>query len=234
MPYAPTIDLPEPTQHRTAFAERRRHGRFDREYPALIELLRNPTGAPAEADPIDVNDRPASPPDPKHPREQVEQGGRSFELTDFDHLRPRPGDRREAWQQSAGGQPQTLELAVVRAERYCRDDRYNLEWTELLAAEAAKIQSFIGGNDYPKDPPTGAAINALVGNLVSRLGFLRHLCLVSGRDGTRQANRAVAQAIASLGCWPRVPGGYSVLERPARALRQPLLLLGGGRRHRPP
>ncbi len=203
MQHAPTAEPPEPLQRRITLVERRRNGRSDYKNPALIELLRHPTAGPPAADAIAAADHVEPPRDPVH------QGERRFAITDFDSLRPRPGDPREALRQSVGLHPQPVEIAFARAERYCRDDCYGLEWTELLATEVAKIRSFITGNDYPRDTPTGASITALIANLVSLSRFVRRVCLVSGRDGTPQANRAAAQAICSLGSWTQAPGEYS-------------------------
>jgi len=62
---------------------------------------------------------------------------------------------------------------------------------------------------YPKQLPTTESINALVTILVSMSSAIRRMCLISGRDGTPQANHGVAQAIASLGYRTRVPGEYA-------------------------
>jgi hypothetical protein len=199
---APMVGLSEPPQRSITLAERRRPGRRLFNSPALIELLRHPAAAPLDIEPGDEVDRPAP------PREPVQPDERHFAITNFDTLHPRPGDPRGVSGPVATPQ-QVVQVAVARAERYCRDDRYRLEWAALLATEVNKIRGFIAGEDYPTTPPTGASINALIANLVVHSGFLRRLCLISGRDGTPQANRAVADAIGSLASWTRLPGEFS-------------------------
>jgi hypothetical protein len=200
---APTAELPEPLHRQHVAVERRRPGRLDYQHPALIRLLRNPAGDAALPDHDDVaNDRGAYP-KPAQPDE------RHFTLTNFDRLHPRLGDPRGALRHTDASAAPSIEIDVARAERYCRDDRYSSEWSELVAAEVGKIKGFITGSDYPRDTPTDASINALTTTLVAISGFARHLCLICGRDGTPQANRVVAEAIRSLGCRTQVPGEYS-------------------------
>jgi hypothetical protein len=199
---APIAELSEPPR-RPVIVERRRAGRVAYQDPVLIELLRHPEAGPPAAD--DVEDAGHREP----PCSPVRRHLRSFIVTDFARLRSRAVDRRGESQPLARFHPQSVDIAVARAERYCRDDRYSLEWRELLAAEVGKIQSFITGNDYPRDTPTDASINALTATLVSLSGLARRLCLICGRDGTLEANRAAAEAIRSLGCRTNVPGEYS-------------------------
>ncbi len=87
---------------------------------------------------------------------------------------------------------------VALAKKYCRDDRYALEWVELLVAEVAKIKKFITGPTYPAVKPDSDSINALVSMFTSESEALRRMCLVSGRWGTAEANRAIARVLRSL------------------------------------
>ena len=135
------------------------------------------------------------------------RGGRSFAIVDADSFFARLNDTVEALRQAAR-HPQSVAMAVALAKRYCRDDRYSLEWAEILAAEVTKIRSFVTGKDYPKGNPTSETISALLSTLVSRSEVLRRACLVSGRWGTPEANRAVARAIRSLGFRAEAMGGY--------------------------
>jgi hypothetical protein len=128
--------------------------------------------------------------------------GRSFAIMDADSFFARLGDTVEALRQAARPHPQSVAMAVALAKRYCRDDRYALEGAEFLAGEVTKIRSFATGKDYPTDP------NALLATLVPRSEVLRRACLVSGRWGTREANRVVARAIRSLGFRPEPKGVY--------------------------
>jgi hypothetical protein len=196
-------ELPEPLLRRPVLLDRRRPGRVAYQDPAFIALLRNPAAARPAADTADA----AGQREP--PRNTGHQEPRRFTITDFDKVRPRPGKPSGASQQVAEFHPQSVELAVARAERYCRDDRYSLEWKELLAGEVEKIQSFLGGDQYPGGTPTDASINALTATLVTLSGPIRRLCLICGRDGTPEANRSAAEAIRSLGCRAYRPGEYS-------------------------
>ena len=94
--------------------------------------------------------------------------------------------------------PQSVSMAIARAKRYCRDDRFLLEFTELLNAETSTIRAFIESDDYPRGEPTNAALNSLIASLVSRSEILRRVCLVCGRWGTPEAVRAVSRMIRSL------------------------------------
>ena len=136
------------------------------------------------------------------------RGGRSFAITDADSFFARLNDIVEALRQAARPHPQSVAIALALAKRYCRDDRYSLEWAEFLAAEVSKIQSFVTGKDYPTECPTNEAINALLSTLVSRSEVLRRACLVSGRWGTPEANRAIARAIRSLGFGAEAMSGF--------------------------
>lgn len=137
------------------------------------------------------------------------RGGRSFAIVDADSFFARLNDTVEALRQAARPHPQSVAMAVALAKRYCRDDRYSLEWAEFLAAEVTKIRSFVTGKDYPKGNPTSETINALLSTLVSRSEVLRRACLVSGRWGTPEANREVTRAIRSLGFRAEAMNGYT-------------------------
>jgi hypothetical protein len=137
-----------------------------------------------------------------------QRDGRIVPIADADSFFGRLKDALEALRQSERPHPLSAAMAVALAKRYCRDDRYLLEWTELLAAEVAKIRAFVTGNDYPKDSPTAESCNGLVAAFLARSEILRRLCLVCGRWGTAEANVAVARAIRSLSFRSETVGGY--------------------------
>lgn len=203
MQNAQAIELQEPPPRPSVLVERRRNGCAHYKNPALIELLRQPSGRPADSG---AGESAGLQEVPRKPVQSVEHG---FTITDFDCLRPRPGDPLGARPLGVRLHPPAADIALARAERYCRDDRCGLEWAGLLATEVGKIQSFFSSSEYPVAAPTVASINALVAKLVSLSGDLRRACLVGGRQGTPQANQAVADAIRTLGCRSKVPGEYS-------------------------
>jgi hypothetical protein len=204
MDNALAVELPDPSRGGTIIVERRRGVRIDYKNPALIELLRRPSSDPLEAEAIDDTGE-----DLESACGLAYRGGRSFAITGADSFIPWFSDTPEALRQDVRLQPQSVAMAVALSKRFCRDDRYELAWVELLAAETGKIWSFITGKDYPKEPPTGDTINALITKFVSLSEVVRRICLVSGRWGTPKANRAVAQAIRLLGSWTPAIGGYS-------------------------
>jgi hypothetical protein len=94
--------------------------------------------------------------------------------------------------------PQGAAATLALAKQYCRDDASSVEWHELLAGEVSKYRAFVTGSDYPSAAPTKENFNRLVREIVSRTEVLRLACLVSGRWGTAEANRAVAKAISAI------------------------------------
>jgi hypothetical protein len=87
-------------------------------------------------------------------------------------------------------------LAVALAKRYCRDDKFALEWAEFLHSEVENVRR------YASSPinviPTNDTLNSIVNTCVARTEVLRRACLICGRWGTPGANQAVARAIESL------------------------------------
>ena len=194
-------ELPEPALDAVTALERRRPDRVNYANPALVKLLRDPTQSWPQPDAPGSSSRQTA------ASGSGEQAGGGFVITDFDRLHPRPGDpRREA--SNVRSDPETAAIDIAAAQRYCQRDTHWRDWTCLLAAQVGRIQHFIASDEYPKSAPSADSINALIARLVSLSRFLRRLCLVSGRDGTPQANRAVTEAICSLACQPRVPGAY--------------------------
>jgi hypothetical protein len=65
------------------------------------------------------------------------------------------------------------------------------------------------GPDYPTVQPTNETMNAIVETFMVRTEVLRRACLICGRWGTAEANRAVARAIQSLSFAAESQGGYT-------------------------
>jgi SIR2-like domain len=127
------------------------------------------------------------------------RAGRIIAIADADSFFSRLVDAVDALQQASRPHPQSVAMAIALAKRYCRDDRYALEWAEFVAAEVAKIRSFVTGKDYPTVQPDVDSLNALLAAFVSRSEILRRACMICGRWGTPEANKIVAAAIRSLG-----------------------------------
>jgi len=201
MENASIADLPEPLLNSSAAIERRRPGRVSYANPALVQLLRHPIPDPPQ---------PGTQKSARQPEAASDAGGQTgggFVITNFDRLRPRPGDPRRE-NHDVRTNPETVPIDIATAQRYCRHDRHWRDWTCLLAAQVGRIQHFMASDEYPKSAPSADSINELIAKLVSVSRFLRRLCLISGRDGTPQANRAVTEAICCLACQPRAPGAY--------------------------
>jgi SIR2-like domain len=135
--------------------------------------------------------------------------GRSFAIADADSFFTHLGQSLEALRQADQPHPLSAVMAVALAKRYCRDDRFSLEWTEFVTREVLSVRSFIIGQDYPRERPTPDSVNGLIETLISLSGILRRACLVCGRWGTTEANRTVVRAIRSLGFSSEMSGGYS-------------------------
>ena len=127
-----------------------------------------------------------------------QRGGRSFAITDADSFFVKLAETLEALKQASRPHPQSVEMAVALAKRYCRDDKFAMEWAEFLHAEVEKVAKFVHGPDYPTASPTNDSLNALVERFGALSETLRRACLVCGRWGTQDANDAAIQAIRSL------------------------------------
>jgi hypothetical protein len=70
-----------------------------------------------------------------------------------------------------------------------------MEWAEFLHAEVEKIRHYVTGPDYPASVPSSDVLNGIVDAFMARTEIMRRACLICGRWGTPEANRAVARAI---------------------------------------
>lgn len=124
--------------------------------------------------------------------------GTSVAIPDADRFFANLSDAVDALRIAERPHPESAAVAIALAKRYCRDDRFALEWHELLHAEMTKVREYITGSEYPSSTPEPAGINSFVESILARSEILRRVCLVCGRWGTTAANRAVADAIRSL------------------------------------
>lgn len=135
------------------------------------------------------------------------RSGRVIEVTDADIFFGRLSDAVEALRAVDRPHPDSVALTVALARKYCRDDKYAMEWTELLAGEVEKIRTFVNGPDYnPKGPNDIDNLNALVQQIVARTEVLRRIMLIAGRWGTAQSVQAVSRSISLLASWPTMGG----------------------------
>ena len=127
-----------------------------------------------------------------------QRGGRSFEIEDADSFFVKLRDQLEALRQASRPHPLSVEMAIALAKRYCRDDKFAMEWAEFLHAEVEKIRRYVTSPDYPTSRPSNDALNRIVDAFMARTEILRRACLICGRWGTRKANGAVSTAIQAL------------------------------------
>jgi len=127
-----------------------------------------------------------------------QRGGRSFQIEDADRFFVKLRETLEALRQASRPHPLSVEMAISLAKSYCRDDKFAMEWAEFLHGEVEKIRRYVTGPDYPTIPPSKDTLNGIVDAFMARTEILRRACLICGRWGTPEANRAVGRAIQSL------------------------------------
>ena len=134
----------------------------------------------------------------QHAQDLIQQrGGRSFVIKDADSFFAKLDQQLDALREASRPHPQSVEMAIALAKRYCRDDRFAMEWTEFLHFEVEKIRTYISGPDYPISSNVNS-LNGIVSQFITRTELLRRACLICGRWGTKEANQAVVSAIKSL------------------------------------
>jgi hypothetical protein len=136
------------------------------------------------------------------------RGGRHFTITEADGFFVKLADMIEALRLSSRPHPQSVAMAIALARRYCRDDKFAMEWAEFLQVEVEKIKRYVTGPEYPKAELNNDALNGTVTAFVARSEVFRRVCLICGRWGTGEANRAVIAAIKSLDFQMRDRSGY--------------------------
>ncbi|UWU13240.1 SIR2 family protein [Rhizobium sullae] len=138
-----------------------------------------------------------------------QRGGRSFPIADADSFFVKLNETLEALKAASRPHPQSVEMAVALAKRYCRDDQFAMEWAEFLHAEVESVRKYVSGPDYPTANPTSETLNSIVATFMVRTEVLRRACLICGRWGTTEANRAVVRSIQSLSFAAESQGGYT-------------------------
>ena len=78
-----------------------------------------------------------------------QRDGRSFQIEDADSFFAKLRDTLEALRQASRPHPLSVEMATALAKRYCRDDKFAMEWAEFLHAEVEKIRQYVTRPDYP-------------------------------------------------------------------------------------
>jgi hypothetical protein len=136
-----------------------------------------------------------------------QRGGRIFSITDADSFFVKLGETLVALKQAS--HPQSVEMAIALARRYCRDDRFAMEWAEFLHEEVGKIRSYVTGHEYPKDKPTKESLNEAIDAFINKTEILRRSCLICGRWGTAEANRLVMRVIHSLSFAAEAQSGFN-------------------------
>lgn len=136
--------------------------------------------------------------------------GRVVQIADADSFLGRLSDAVDALKSIDRPHPDSVVMAVALAKKYCRDDAFAMEWTELLSSEVEKIRSFVNGPDYlPRQADNRDNLNGLAQQFVARTEILRQIVLIAGRWGTPQAVQAVSRSIGLLASWPPL-GGITV------------------------
>lgn len=130
----------------------------------------------------------------------VQRGGRSFEISDADSFFVKLEETVEALREASRPHPQSIEMAIALARRYCRDDKFALEWAEFLEAEASVPRSYIAGPEYPNpySSVSNEELNNVVERIVKSMEVLRQSVLICSRWGTEKAALSVISCIKSL------------------------------------
>jgi len=124
------------------------------------------------------------------------RGGLVVSAAGADEFFGRLTDVLDALKHAARPHPLSVAMAVALAKKYCRDDRYALEWAELLEHEAAPIREFVQDPSFPVNDGSRAA--KLIEILAERSEGIRRLCMVCGRWGTERNKKAVTHLIGTL------------------------------------
>jgi hypothetical protein len=127
-----------------------------------------------------------------------ERDGRVVTAAGADEFFGRLADVMDALRQSERPHPQSVTMAVALAKKYCREDRYALEWSELLAGEVAKIRSTVDQQAYVEPNLEGGSIKKALQLLANCGEGFRRLCMICGRWGARENRSVSVRAIRSL------------------------------------
>ncbi len=136
-----------------------------------------------------------------------QRGGRICSITDADSFFAKLGETLVALKQASRPHPQSVEMAIALARRYCRDDKFAMEWAAFLHDEVEKVRGWVAGPEYPKNELNKETFNATIDAFISKTEVLRRSCLICGRWGTENANKLVVRAIQSLSFAAGFQGG---------------------------
>lgn len=131
-----------------------------------------------------------------------QRGGRIFSITDADSFFVKLGETLEALKQASRPHPLSIEMAIALARRYCRDDKFAMEWSKFLHDEVEKVRSFFTGPEYPTwnrpDETFAETLNHIVSAFLSKTEILRRVGMICGNWGTGDATRSFIKAIQDL------------------------------------
>jgi hypothetical protein len=147
------------------------------------------------------------------------RAGKVVPIVDADAFFRRLSDTIDALRNTERPHPESAALAVALAKKYCRDDAFALEWTELLTTEVEKLRKFLNGPEYlPRQPSDSENMAWLIHQFVGRTAILRSVALVAGRWGTAQAVQAIVRATSLLATLSPLSGITAWIElRPLAA-----------------
>lgn len=134
--------------------------------------------------------------------------GKVIEITDADSFATKLLDAVKGLRESMEPHPDSLEIKIALSKKYCRDDYYNLEWTELLQAEIREIIDHIEKNLRTdiNDKPT---FNEAVTFLVEVSHGIRILSFICARWGTDDSFRILLNEMEGLSFKHKPIGGYA-------------------------
>jgi hypothetical protein len=129
-----------------------------------------------------------------------QRGGRSFEIADADTFFVKLAETLAALKQASRPHPQSVDMTIALAKRYCRDDKFAMEWADLLHVEVENIKEFVIRSEYQNANWSASidSMNRLINKFMVISSVLRRLCLVCGRWGTDRANKAAIKSIKYL------------------------------------
>lgn len=136
------------------------------------------------------------------------RGGRVIDIDDGDKFFVKLADTVDALAAARRPHPESLVVTLALAKKYARDDKFALEWVDLLREQVAKIRAFVTGLDWPTMGPNVESINAHVTEVVGRTEALRRICLVGERWGTPAAQGEIDRALAALNFNAEPVGGF--------------------------
>ncbi len=141
----------------------------------------------------------------------VHRGGREISIADADSFFAELLSKVEALGAMERAHPESIALTVAEGKRFCRDERFAPDWSDLLAREVERFSSYIGGADYPRVQPTKPLVNTLVNTIIARSEALRRLVLVGVRWGNEETFRTTLRAIEALSFPNMDRAGFTLL-----------------------